>query len=289
MSTLRGGVSAGSGPAGVLPRARREYALGLALGAVGAGVVLLSARQGWARVSTPAPAPLPASVVSVSGQDLVPLAGALSLAALASLAAVIATRRLARRLAGLLMAAFGVVIAVAVCLPLAASDVRGAARVSAVSQAGSATAGGAAGVTPGAVPGGGAAPGIMAAGHVTMTAALWRPAAVAGALIIVAAGLLVAWRGARWPVMSSRYEPPEQAGRKPVADGAALWDALSSGADPTVLARGSDPPEPPGAPMAPGRQAGRPHRALARGSTPPPRGQAPGPHGPEPPAGLKAP
>ncbi len=29
-----------------------------------------------------------------------------------------------------------------------------------------------------------------------------------------------------------------------------------------VLARGSDPPEPPGAPMAPGRQAGRPHRAC---------------------------
>ena len=233
MTALRGGVSASRGPAGAPPGSRREYALGLALGAAGACVVLLSARQGWARVSTPAPAPLPASVVSVSGQDLVPLAGALALAALASLAAVIATRRLARRLAGLLMAAFGVVIAVTVCLPLAASDVRGAARVTAVSQAGSATAGGTAGVSPGAVPGGGAAPGITAVGHVTMTAALWRPAAVAGALIIVAAGLLVSWRGARWPVMSSRYEPPEQAGRKPVADSAALWDALSSGADPT--------------------------------------------------------
>ena len=35
-------------------------------------------------------------------------------------------------------------------------------------------------------------------------------------------------------------------------------------------ARGSDPPEPPGAPMAPGRQAGRPHRPMpARGSGPP--------------------
>jgi hypothetical protein len=149
------------------------------------------------------------------------------------------------------MAAFGAVIAVAVGLPLAASDVRAAARLTAVSQAGSATAGGAAGVSPGAVPGGGAAPGITAVGHVTMTAALWRPAAVAGALIIVAAGLLVAWRGARWPVMSSRYEPPGQAGRKPVADSAALWDALSGGADPTVLARGSDPPEPPGGHKAP--------------------------------------
>ena len=71
-----------------------------------------------------------------------------------------------------------------------------------------------------------------------MTAALWRPAAVAGALLIVAAGLLVAWRGPRWPVMSSRYEPPEQAGRGQPADSAALWDALSRGADPTDRAGG---------------------------------------------------
>ncbi len=232
MTAVRGQAPP-SGAAGQLPRLRREYLLGLALGAVGAGTVLLSARQAWARVATPAPAPLRASVVAVSGQDLVPLAGALALAALASLAAVIATRHLARRLAGLLMAVFGVVIAVAVSLPLAASDVLAAARVTAVSQAGSATAGGAAGVSPGAAPGGGAAPGITAAGHVTMTAALWRPAAVAGALVIVAAGLLVAWRGPRWPVMSSRYEPPEQSGRQQPADSATLWDALSRGADPT--------------------------------------------------------
>lgn len=232
--TGTGLTGAGAPSARALPGSRREYALGLALGAAGAAVVLLSARQGWARVATPAPAPLPASVVSVSGQDLVPLAGALALAALASLAAVIATRRLARRLAGLLMAAFGVVIAVTVCLPLTPSDARAAAGLTTASQAGSATAGGASGVSPGAVPGGGAAPGITAVGHVTMTAALWRPAAVAGALIIVAAGLLVAWRGARWPVMSSRYEQPEQSGRRPVTDSAAMWDALSSGADPTA-------------------------------------------------------
>jgi uncharacterized membrane protein (TIGR02234 family) len=232
--TTTGTTGTGAPSARALPGSRREYALGLALGAAGAGAVLLSARQGWARVATPAPAPLPASLVSVSGQDLVPLAGALALAALASLAAVIATRRLARRLAGLLMAAFGVVIAVAVCLPLTISDVLAAARVTTASQAGSATAGGASGVSPGAVPGGGAAPGITAVGHVTMTAAVWRPAAVAGALIIVAAGLLVCWRGTRWPVMSSRYEQPEQAGRRPVEGSTAMWDALSSGADPTA-------------------------------------------------------
>src|SRR6516164_1272675 len=40
--------------------------------------------------------------------------------------------------------------------------------------------------------------------------------------------------------------------------------------DPTVQARGSDPPEPPGATMSPERQAARPHRAVqARGSDPP--------------------
>ena len=80
MTAVRGGAPT----AGPLRASRREYALGLALGAAGAGLVLLSARQGWARVAMPAPAPLPASVVSVSGQDLVPLAGALALAALAS-------------------------------------------------------------------------------------------------------------------------------------------------------------------------------------------------------------
>ena len=69
MTAVRGGAPT----AGPLRASRREYALGLALGAAGAGLVLLSARQGWARVATPAPAPLPASVVSVSGQDLVPL------------------------------------------------------------------------------------------------------------------------------------------------------------------------------------------------------------------------
>jgi len=215
---------------GTLARSRREYALALVIGAAGAGLVLLSARQGWARVLTPAPPPLPADSVTVTGQDLVPLAAALGVAALATLAAVIATRSLARRLTGVLLAVFGAVIAVAVSLPITAAEVLAASRVTTVSQAGSATAGGQAGVSPGAVPGG-TAPGVTATGHVTMLAA-WRPAAVLGALVIIAAGLLVAWRGSRWPVMSGRYErSPEQ--DRPTDESAALWEALSSGADPT--------------------------------------------------------
>ena len=220
---------------GTLARSRREYALALVLGAAGAGVVLLAVRQGWARVLTPAPAPLPAASVTVTGQDLVPLAGALGVAALATLAAVIATRGLARRLTGVLLAVFGAVIAVAVSLPVTAAEVLSAARVTTASQAGSATAGGGAGVSPGAVPGG-AAPGVTATGHVTMLTVPWRPMAVAGALVILAAGLLVAWRGAGWPVMSSRYAPPPERDRQPPADSASLWEALSRGNDPTEQA-----------------------------------------------------
>ena len=68
----------------------------LLLGAAGAGLVLLVMRQGWARVETAAPRPLPASIVTVSGQALLPAASALALAALAGLAAVLATRRMLR-------------------------------------------------------------------------------------------------------------------------------------------------------------------------------------------------
>jgi uncharacterized membrane protein (TIGR02234 family) len=234
MTTVTGEAPDRAAP-GALARSRREYALALVLGAAGAGVVLLSARQGWARVLTPAPAPLAATAVTVTGQDLIPLAGALSVAALATLAAVIATRRLARRLTGILLAAFGAAIAVAVSLPVTAAEVLAAARVTTVSQAGSATAGGASGVSPGTVPNG-APPGVTTTGHVTMLTVPWRPIAVAGALVIIAAGLLVAWRGGRWPVMSSRYERPPQRDRQPPDDSASLWEALSKGADPTEQA-----------------------------------------------------
>ncbi|HEY7430328.1 MAG TPA: Trp biosynthesis-associated membrane protein [Streptosporangiaceae bacterium] len=216
--------------------ARREYVLCLLLGAVGAGLVLLSARQGWARVFTPAPAPLPASSVSVTGQDLVPLAGALALASLAGLLAVAATRRRVRRFTGLLLAAFGLAMAVAVGTHTTTASVLSASHANAVSQAGSATAGGTSGVAPGTIPGD-ATPGLTTAGHVTFAGFPWQDVALAGALLVIAAGLLTAWRGGRWPAMSGRYErAPRSAadpGAGPPPDAAGLWDALSRGADPT--------------------------------------------------------
>jgi len=63
---------------------------------------------------------------------------------------------------------------------------------------------------------------------------------VVGGLVIVAAGLLVAWRGTRWPAMSSRYTRQPQRERRAPDDSASLWEALSRGADPTEPAGPAD-------------------------------------------------
>ncbi|MBO0806639.1 MAG: Trp biosynthesis-associated membrane protein, partial [Nocardiopsaceae bacterium] len=70
--------------------ARREYGLALLAGAAGAGMIWLALREQWAQAIFTQPRPLPRQVVGLSGADLVPLAGALAVAALAGLAAVVA-------------------------------------------------------------------------------------------------------------------------------------------------------------------------------------------------------
>ena len=76
-----------------------------------------------------------------------------------------------------------------------------------------------------------------------MTSLPWRALTLVGAVVVVAAGLLVAWRAANWPAMSSRFDPPERARprqaalaarRAPaVGDTATIWESLSRGEDPT--------------------------------------------------------
>jgi len=113
---------------------RREYALALLAGAVGAGLILLAVRQRWAEAVFTPPKPLSPQVVAVSGADLVPLAAALALAALAGLAAVIATRGVLRRAAGVLLAAFGAVAGAAVTARVSAASVLSVAASSDVRQ-----------------------------------------------------------------------------------------------------------------------------------------------------------
>jgi uncharacterized membrane protein (TIGR02234 family) len=143
----------------------------------------------------------------VTGHELVPAAGALGLAALACLAALIATRGMVRRAAGALLAAAGAAIAIA-----AATSV-GRAHVAAVAAAHSL--------------------GTARVPRVALAAFPWWAVAAAGGLVIVVTGMLAVWRGTRWPGMSSRYDRPGGS-RRAADDPAMTWDALDRGADPTV-------------------------------------------------------
>ena len=210
---------------------RREYALMLLAGAAGAGLVLLALHQTWAHAVYAAPHPLPPQVFTVSGQQLVPLASALAIAGLACLAAVIATRGLARRAAGLLLAVIGVGAAVTATASVTAAAVLSA--VAGTSPAGTETGPGS---TTSGSSGGGSSIALATSGHAVFTGWPWHVAAAAGAVVIVLAGLATVWRGTRWPVMSARFERPDRQRRQPRADSATMWESLSHDQDPTLTA-----------------------------------------------------
>ncbi len=221
--------------------AGQSLALTLVLGAAGAGLVFLATRQGWAQVRSVPPRPLPVSVVSVTGAALAPFADALVLVGLASLAAVLATRGLLRRLTGVLLAALGV------CLAVLVLTVSKTAAIAAATSATTPSGSGAGSVTQGSSSGTSAVPNVAGAvSHVAFTAAGWQALAVAGALAMVAAGVFVLFNAQKMAVMSSRYEAPpgkrdvagpgRQAEPAPAADSASVWEALSRGDDPTAPA-----------------------------------------------------
>jgi uncharacterized membrane protein (TIGR02234 family) len=213
----------------------------LLLGAAGAGLVFLAMHQTWAHVHTPAPAPLPASDVTDSGQSIVPYADALAVAALATLAAVLATRGLARRVAGGLLAALG--------LALAASAVAGvtpAAALAATAGSLNPSTGSAGSTTSGISSGsGGGVPNVAGFhSYAVLTAGAWQALTMIGALAVVVAGVLVVWRAGLLPVMSARYDAPVGGSASRPAetpaqpaeekcDSATMWESLSRGEDPT--------------------------------------------------------
>jgi uncharacterized membrane protein (TIGR02234 family) len=220
--------------------ARQELTLALLAGAAGAGVVFLATRQDWAHVRTSPPRPLPASVVYVTGAALVPYAGALVLAGLATLAAVLASRSLLRRSAGVLLGLIGAGLAASAFTVSKAGAIAaaGSNATPATAPAGSVTAGSGSIVSD--------VPNVAgAAAHVTFAAAGWQALVVAGAIAMIGAGVLVVCRADRMAVMSSRYDAPRgsravaDAGQPPgagpaPADSASIWEALSRGDDPTA-------------------------------------------------------
>jgi uncharacterized membrane protein (TIGR02234 family) len=239
---------------------RRELVVVLLAGVAGAAVVLLATRQVLARVRVLAPRPLPATVNLITGQDLRPAIAALAVAALASLAAVIATRGVLRRVTGLITVALGAGVGVLAAPAVTAAQVLSAARSAGASPAGGSGAGTAPGsVTAGA--GGSGTAGFSLAGfpvRVDFADAGWRALMITGAVLLVAAGVVVIARASRLPVMSARYDRPSrpavlaaggagakgqpssgaataQSQERPrIAAGSSMWESLSAGEDPTT-------------------------------------------------------
>ena len=231
---------------------KREYGYALLAGAVGAGLVLLALRAQWAQAVFTPQKPLTAEVVSVSGNDLVPLAEALALAALAGLVAVIATRGIARRAVGALLALFGAGAGAAVLTTVTDATVVSVAAGKVASPESAALSGTAAGSTTSGASGNGALVLSNSAGHAIMSGAPWQAAVIVGALLIFAAGLATALRGQDWPVMSARYDAPGARGAAATgaatgqgtaartSDAASMWESLNGGEDPTE----DDPADP---------------------------------------------
>ena len=231
---------------------KRQYGYALLAGAVGAGLILLALRAQWAQAVFTPQKPLTAEVVDVSGTDLVPLAEALALAALAGLIAVIATRGVARRAVGVLLALFGAGAGAAVLTAVTAKTVVSVAAGKVASPESAALSGTAAGSTTSGSSGSGAVVVSGSAGHAIINGTPWQAAVIVGALLIFAAGLGTALRGQDWPVMSARYDAPgarDAAGADGAAgqgstarksDAASMWESLNGGEDPTE----DDPADP---------------------------------------------
>jgi len=227
-----GGGSRPGGPRATARLARRELILTLLLGAVGAGLVFLASRQSWAHVRTVPPKPLPASSVTITGTSLVPYVDALALAGLATLAAVLASRGLARRLTGVLLAVLGASVAAS------AYTVSSAAAVSAAnSTVGPASAAAGSVMDGGTGQAASAAPNVAGAiPHVTFSAAGWQALVVFGAVAMISAGVLVALRAGRMAVMSSRYDSPTAVRRGAESSQAASAGPITAAATITTAA-----------------------------------------------------
>lgn len=184
----------------------RELVIAALVCALGAALVLLAAGRGWAAASVTLPAPLPARYVTLAGGDLAPAVNGLGLAGLAGLAGLIATRGVARIVVGVLIVAIGAGVVV--------SSTGATARGRVLAELGDRMS----------LTG--------AATHVQPTS--WWLAAVAGGVLLAVAGAYTIVRGRRWPGMSSRYDAPGTAVKRPEPTTGNLWDSLDSGADPTV-------------------------------------------------------
>jgi uncharacterized membrane protein (TIGR02234 family) len=183
------------------------------LDAVGSGAALLIATRAWQSVHVARPRPFADDVLNLSGRVVDSAPTALALVALAGVVAILATRALARRVVGGLVALAGAGLVWRSASALAAiSTSRARALVSAKQPRVSVTS--------------------AVATHVT-TQPVWGALSIASGVVVIVAGVVVAVRGGRWSGMSTRYEAPDPQ-REQARAQASMWTALERGEDPTA-------------------------------------------------------
>jgi uncharacterized membrane protein (TIGR02234 family) len=196
---------------------RAQFLLALALDVLGTAGVLLLATRDWQTILTTRDSQFLDDTLQVTGRTIDSAPTAMALVALAGAVAVIATRGSVRRVVGAVVALAGIGIvwrSIGAMATLSASRARDLVRDHHPT------------VTSATVP------------RVT-THDTWAVLTIGCAVLVFAAGVLVAGYGARWTGMSTRYESPAVQGdpdavavRRARAD-AALWSALDRGDDPT--------------------------------------------------------
>ncbi|AEV82701.1 hypothetical protein ACWT_1682 [Actinoplanes sp. SE50] len=173
---------------------RRSHAASVLGCLAGAGLTLYAVTRTWSLTVEHRPGLSDLSTGRTGADDQPWLIG-LAVVALAGAGALLATRGVARRALGVLLAAAGAGIAAGALLARAGMPV-GAAGAGAV---------------------------------------VWAVTAVLGGLVVAAGGVLAARHGHEWAAMSARYERKPQVSAVSAPDGnRAVWDALDRGDDPTA-------------------------------------------------------
>ena len=182
-------------------RGRRGLALAAAGCAVSGGVVLLAVGRVWVRYTVSRP-PLAPRVATATGHGVAAAAGTLALVVLAGVLVLPATRGVARRAAGGLIALGGAAI----------------------------------GYLAGQTIGSPADQVSDSTGSLAVTA--WAWVALVAGVLAVGAGAVTIVSSRTWPAMGRRYESGVAARRRPITEAsrsqATLWDRLDEGDDPTV-------------------------------------------------------
>ena len=198
-------------------RRTAEFGTALVLDLLGAAGALLVATRAWQVVRVRQPRPLPDEVLAVSGRTVDAAVTALAVVALAGVVALLATRGVARRIVGVIVALVGVGIIWRAALATAAI---GATRARALVHE----------HHPGVSLVGGTAPQVS-------TSTTWAALTIVCGALVTLAGVLAGLRGDRWSTMSSRYESRAEAADPDAARTRAatsMWNALDRGDDPTA-------------------------------------------------------